>query len=195
MSEGARISLDVAKRLGERCLAVMAPHCLIVAVAGSVRRKRSEVGDLEMLCIPNDELDLLGQVAGNRFDLAVGPLLTEKSSWVKNGPKYKQLEVQLPHDIRFKIDIFTATTETWPVQFAIRTGPAHFSKQIVTPRSRGGRLLDGYHVKDGRLWSNESLASHADDAVWDQHAETIELRDERHFLETFCGGWVEPEDR
>jgi DNA polymerase/3'-5' exonuclease PolX len=47
-----RIPLARAVSIAETTRAALAPHCERIAIAGSVRRRRSFVGDIELVCIP-----------------------------------------------------------------------------------------------------------------------------------------------
>jgi len=68
---------------------------------------------------------------------------------LKNGPRYKQ--IALPEGIN--LDLFLVLP---PAQFgvimAIRTGPAEFSKWLVTARKDGGALPSNCQVRDGAVW-------------------------------------------
>ena len=44
--------LDEATAIAERVVEILRPHCDRIEVAGSVRRGKPEVGDIEVVCIP-----------------------------------------------------------------------------------------------------------------------------------------------
>jgi DNA polymerase/3'-5' exonuclease PolX len=48
----SRIPLARAVSIAETTQAALAPHCERIAIAGSVRRRKAFVGDLELVCIP-----------------------------------------------------------------------------------------------------------------------------------------------
>lgn len=73
------------------------------------------------------------------------------------GKKYAQLrhtfEVERQVYDSIKVDVFTATFRTWGYIFMLRTGPAEFSKWLVTElkkngyKPEGGEVLYGAHVE------------------------------------------------
>ncbi|MCX6753734.1 MAG: hypothetical protein NTV03_01615, partial [Candidatus Nomurabacteria bacterium] len=47
-----RYPLAEAMRIAEALLEELKPHCARIAVAGSVRRKKADCGDIELVAIP-----------------------------------------------------------------------------------------------------------------------------------------------
>jgi hypothetical protein len=66
------------------------------------------------------------------------------------------------------------------VIMVIRTGPADFSKRIVTPRYHRGCLPSDCRVEDGAVWHGDQI---------------IPMPEEIDFLEFLGLGWVEPKER
>lgn len=133
-------------------------------VAGSVRRRAQTVHDLEFVAIGSTELDegdSLFPVEVNRLDqlmaeAAAGNLLHLKRCAPHNGrsspwgERYKKLLFE--HAGRwFVVDLFIVTPETWGAQLAIRTGPADFSRLLVTSRRYGGAMPSDWKLRDGRI--------------------------------------------
>lgn len=58
MSEGAKMPLRRAQMIAERFMSHLLPYVSQMEVAGSVRRECSEVGDIEVVCIPKDEFSM-----------------------------------------------------------------------------------------------------------------------------------------
>ena len=52
MSQGKRIPIEVARRVADRLVTVLAPACERIEIAGSIRRQRPTVGDIELVAIP-----------------------------------------------------------------------------------------------------------------------------------------------
>ena len=50
----AEIRLEEAKRIAGDLVAMLSPHCERIAVAGSIRRQRPVVHDLDLVLIPRD---------------------------------------------------------------------------------------------------------------------------------------------
>ena len=57
--------LSRAKAVADDLLHLLAPHCERIAVAGSIRRKRPQVKDIELLCASKvtSTADLFGRAA------------------------------------------------------------------------------------------------------------------------------------
>ena len=114
---------------------LLAPACKRIEIAGSLRRKKATVGDMELLCIPHpsdnlfrtDALDeAVSRLLGGLLPLlALRPNIKGGMSY---GPKNKLL-IHLPSGI--PLDLFSADTENWGMAFLIRTGPADFNKRIM----------------------------------------------------------------
>lgn len=119
---------------GELCRALK-PACARLIVAGSLRRRKAEVGDVEILYIPRveqrqDPQELLPKlVPVNLADEVLNGLLaagviakratkTGAEPW---GPKNK-LAVHVPSGI--PVDLFTATEANWFNYLVCRTGSA-----------------------------------------------------------------------
>ncbi|GAH73129.1 unnamed protein product, partial [marine sediment metagenome] len=56
------MELEKAKVIAENLKSLLAPVCEKIEVAGSIRRQKPDVGDIELLCIPKyvasvDQLD------------------------------------------------------------------------------------------------------------------------------------------
>lgn len=128
------------------------PYCERAEIAGSIRRQKPEVKDIEIVVIPKTETvkDLFGEAAGevSLLENSISNLLKTWDAWtIKNGQKYKQ--ILLPGGM--KLDLFIVKKETWGVQFTIRTGSADYSKWLVTQRRYGGALPSHAKVEDGRI--------------------------------------------
>jgi DNA polymerase/3'-5' exonuclease PolX len=104
---------------------------------------------------------------------------------LKNGPRMKQLA--LPEGIH--IDLFIVRPPAqWGVIYLIRTGPADFSKWMVTQKSKGGGLPDGCFLRDGCVWQ------HGDGKTWPPST-IVETPEESDYF-TLCGmEWIEPSKR
>jgi len=137
------MKLDQAIEIAERIRAELAPFCERVEIAGSIRRRKPEIGDIEIVAIPrmvesgflwsNPEIHLGFCIAVARYQA------------VKGKPTGKYTQRLLPGGI--KLDLFMARQENWGLIFAIRTGSAKFAHRVVA----GGWCRAGYHSVDGML--------------------------------------------
>jgi len=172
----------MALRIAETWLEMFRPCCERIEIAGSLRRGKSEVKDIEIVALPKLQTvsDLFGERLGelNALEDCVQGYRDE-FELVKNGPKYKKL--MLPEGIALDLFIVTPPAQ-WGVQFVIRTGPSEFSHWMVTKKLLGGALPDAYYVDHGSLWN----------AITREPIATPEEQD--YFA--LCGlPWLEPAQR
>lgn len=145
-----KIPLHEAEQIAQRVIAVLAPYCERIEIAGSIRRRKPEVGDIEIVAIPKIITDLFGQPIEEHeldtFDFSsIGTL-------EMGGHKYKKIALTEGP----QLDLFIVTPPAqWGVQFLIRTGPAEYSHAFVTPKIHGGMLPSPMRVKDGAIWMND----------------------------------------
>lgn len=146
-----KMLLEEASPIISRLIGALLPHCIKLAVAGSARRKRPEIGDIELVVIPAPALDMFGLENGNQLEYLDWSTF---GGVIKSGPKYKQ--IALPEGLNLDLFIVTPPAQ-WGVIFLIRTGPAEFSRKLVTHKAVGGLLPDYLRVKDGAIWSSNHI--------------------------------------
>ncbi|MFC4219003.1 hypothetical protein [Flagellimonas marina] len=134
------MKLETALIIAQQVKAKLAPHCERIEIAGSIRRKRPEVKDIEIVAIPKPYDTGL-------FENGVASVVNK---WVKVKGELpcKYTQRLLPDGI--KLDLFFATKENWGLIFAIRTGSADFSHKVLAT----GWTKRGYSSKDGMLRQN-----------------------------------------
>ena len=152
-----KIPLSEAEKIANQVVQRLSPVCDRISVSGSIRRKKKEVGDIEIVCIPKITwgADLFGELTQplNHLQKELSKLKCGGWTFIKNGPKYKQIQLH-----RGYLDLFIVTPPAqWGVIFAIRTGPASFSRQIVTQKKYGGLLPSDCKVRDGAVWQNGEI--------------------------------------
>jgi DNA polymerase/3'-5' exonuclease PolX len=179
MSTGVRLLRADALALAERVIDHLRPVCERIEIAGSLRRKKPDVGDIEICCIPRTIRyeDLFGELGPVESLLERSDLLSDIGKLIKGGPHYKQLDLGICN-----LDLFITTPEKWGVIFTLRTGPADFSHNLVTVRQAGGFLPSYMQVKDGRIWLRGSR-------------EVLPTPEERDVFKTIGMNWIEPEYR
>lgn len=142
MGPGTRLAL--ADRCVERLTELLEPFAAEIAPAGSVRRRRTQVGDLELVIRPNMHPDLFG---GETPELE--PLhraLNELGNRIKGGDRYVRIDLGKMGDLPlFALDVFIVHPPAqWGSILAIRTGPWDLSKHVVSKMK-----ANGYRHKDG----------------------------------------------
>ncbi|HEU0299371.1 MAG TPA: hypothetical protein VFR37_07955 [Longimicrobium sp.] len=141
MSAGERIPLAQAKEIAAQCMGDLGPVVKRALVAGSIRREREMVGDVEIVAEPLDVSDLLGN--GEPDVESVRRVAHRWGTPVKNGSKF--IQVRRPDGVHVDLWLVTPPAEWWCI-VAIRTGPAELGRHVVTRMQTRGYKHDGGHV-------------------------------------------------
>lgn len=133
-------------------LRALMPYADRAQIAGSVRRRKPEVKDIEIVAVPHSvPHGFLGDTILAVEDLRDAALRLGRRS--KAGDKYVQVLDVLGSGLTLDLFMVTPPAEWGPI-LAIRTGPAEYSQMLVTRlkgrlwRCDGGRVIDslGRHV-------------------------------------------------
>ncbi|GAI60598.1 unnamed protein product [marine sediment metagenome] len=148
------MELEKAKVIAEDLKSLLAPVCEKIEIAGSIRRQKPEVGDIELLCIPK-------YVAGvDQLDREIGALFIQQILGFRRnklgsrvyGPKNKLLR-HLESGIG--VDIFSTDANCWSVALVVRTGGKETNKRIATAalrkRWRFHAYGSGFSTPDGEI--------------------------------------------
>lgn len=197
MSDGARIPLAEATEMANAIVTMLRSCCERIEIAGSIRRKCDTVGDIEIVCVPKIEPgqpDMFGDATSdsNLLDIEIATLLgcagaiahrLDKNGRRSCGPRYKRLTYN-----GFPLDLFSVLPPAqWGVIMAIRTGPAEFSKRLVTAQPFGWMPVTN-RVRDGVLWR-------VDPADVSAFLNVIDTPEEKDFFAAIGLDWIAPEDR
>lgn len=165
-----------ALQIAEKYKNKLKPYCERIEIAGSIRRKKSEVGDIEIVCIPKTVKQPHGLFENKR--VRVMGFITTVNQWEKIkgdpvGGRYTQR--LLPEGI--KLDIFMVRPENWGLIFAMRIGSEEFSHKVLA----NGWVRSGYHSKGGMLR--------------DKFGKEKPIYEERELFELINIPYIEPEKR
>lgn len=111
------MTLSEAKKKADEIISALFPYCKRVEIAGSIRREKPEVGDIEIVLIPDTSKPYQYREAINKY------------SKIKGDPLGKYTQRWHPSGV--KIDFFICIPETWACNFFIRTGSAEFVHNIM----------------------------------------------------------------
>lgn len=178
MADKQRWPLADALAVAETLRDTLAPACHRIEIAGSVRRKRADPADIELVCIPKpsdgifeqDALDAAIQVLF--YDGVLDYRLNAKGQRTY-GPKNKLL-LHVPSGI--PVDVFSCSPGAWAMAMMIRTGPSELNVRMMQ------RFLDmGYK---GYIYG-----------VKNRQGEDLELLDEAAVFRLLGWTYQEPWER
>lgn len=149
--------LAAARQEAEKLRGRVSRWCDRAEIAGSIRRQKAEVKDVELVVIPRwedwpDPSSLFGEPmpVNVLHEEWVGKCAGDVR-WIKPGTKEvvdwepkadgKYWRGLLPCGL--KLDLFIARPENWGAIFLIRTGSAEFSEAVVTHAKRVGKRCSG----------------------------------------------------
>jgi DNA polymerase/3'-5' exonuclease PolX len=170
----------------------LAPSCERLAIAGSIRRGKLDVGDVELVAIPRyieEPSRLWGDT--NRvsvLDRVLGQLEAPPSVFLERilgGDRYMRLR-----HVRsgLQVDLFITTRDQFGLTLLTRTGPADYSHWLVTEARRRG-----FHSCGG--WLRRGLAPHSETTYRDCGHERIPTPEERDVFAALAMPWIEPTER
>jgi DNA polymerase (family 10) len=142
------MKLEEAMAIAERLEGMLSPYCDKIGIAGSIRRQRPVVKDIDLVAVVKPGQELL-------FDsLLYGLGKTELS-----GPKIWR--IRLPEGI--SADFYLATEGTWATLLLIRTGSAESNIRLSSlARSKGWHLKasgEGLFDENGNRVAGDSERS------------------------------------
>lgn len=155
-----------ALEIAESVKALLAPHCDRIEIAGSIRREKPEVKDIEIVAIPKPYDTGL-------FESGIATVINQWPK-VRGELPCKYTQRTLPEGIA--LDLFFATPENWGLIYAIRTGSADYSHKVLA----NGWVKAGYKSQDGYL------------TLYDRR---IEVREEQDLFDLIKIPFVEPKYR
>ena len=132
------MELERAKAIAEVVVKQLSPYCQRIEVAGSVRRKKPWVNDIDFVLVPSDLWKLHHEIMG------MGQVMM-------SGMKIMRVIVG-----SVQVDLYFATPETWATLLLIRTGSAENNIRLCSRAKEMGWHLaasgDGlFNEKDERI--------------------------------------------
>jgi DNA polymerase/3'-5' exonuclease PolX len=175
-AEKIRFPLADARAVAADLCRQLEPHCERIEVAGSIRRQKPTVGDIELLFIPKFGSRVVAPELFPRHcdlgALAIEELLRAKvlakrpnklggTAW---GDK-NRLAVHVGTGI--PVDLFTATTANWFNYLVCRTGGAENNRQIAMAAQARGWKWNPYGTGFERVGFYERQTVKAERDVFD----------------------------
>ena len=169
-----RFPRAAAIAVAREIVTALEPGCTRLIVAGSLRRKKAEVGDVEILFIPAIEkakVDLLRVAFISKADLIIERLLAAKII-AKRPSKFgqfswgKENKLAIHSASGIPVDFFTATEANWYNYLVCRTGPADLNIRIASEAKKRGYRWNPYGVGFTHLESGMVIPTLSEEDVF-----------------------------
>lgn len=131
-----------ALEIAEKTKTLLAPFCERIEIAGSIRRKKPIVKDIEIVAIPKP------------YDIGLfeSGIATIVNQWpkVRGELPCKYTQRILPEGIA--LDLFFADKENWGLIYAMRTGSSEYSHKVLATEwvKQGYKSIEGYLCSNGK---------------------------------------------
>ena len=173
MSLGARMTFEEAYKLGQEVAERLRPTVEYLKAVGSLRRRRTSIGDIEFLARPHSSAYLFGGPATIHLP-EVRAVMEELGTWVRGGSRMMQitnllgreetrLELYLVHPPGCACADCPHGPSAWGSMLAIRTGPEDLGRYCVhRMRERGYRHEHGYAKRIESQWADPDIPAPTD---------------------------------
>ena len=142
------LHLSAADKLAAKIVAALAPYCERIEIAGSIRRRRPLVNDIDIVCLPNrgDYVTLRERI------LTHTRLVTDgKETIISRLANNVQLDLWLAQQP--KKDLFSSTPTNFGALFLSRTGSKEHNIWLCEQAQKLGRHFNPHYgvFERGRL--------------------------------------------
>lgn len=178
----ARMPLEEARAIAEEVKAQIVDACTSVVIAGSIRRRKSEVGDIELVLVPKYAGSpglMFAELTENQLELrlramaGVGTLIErrkeneDKIAWFKKGKESRYVAATYKEKIGVDFFIILPDRADWyGWHLLLRTGPSDANQLLMTEKRFGGWLPNGMKVADGIIYRNGKPCPVEDEAAF-----------------------------
>jgi len=111
------MELNIARPVAESIVNAIRPFCKAAEVAGSIRRMKDNVKDVEIVAIIEDWTSLFQALLN--YGYFIKPGVPDIEPWP---PKANAKYLRMMLNCGLKLDLFVANTENWGGLFMMRTG-------------------------------------------------------------------------
>lgn len=121
------MQLEKARATADYIVSQLQPFCSKIEVAGSIRRRKSWVNDIDIVCIPSNQGRL-------------GYALAEMGNIKMGGGKLIRVDME-SRGAGIDLDLYVAAPETWATLLLIRTGSAAHNRKLCGIARIKGMIL------------------------------------------------------
>ncbi len=199
--EERMIEREAALRVASEVATRLRPACEKVALAGSLRRGKDQVHDIEIVIQPHFDTNLLGErlVSYGELDAVIKGLVEDgtlslDTQVLRNGRKLKRF---IANALDAPFEFYIASARNFGAIHTIRTGDKDFSRALVTSVEIGGFMPATCAQIKGSLWQFPSAmyAQAARSAAETSNGTVIPCPTEKEYFAALGLPWIAPEDR
>jgi DNA polymerase/3'-5' exonuclease PolX len=171
MKRDGGMTLEYARGMAGALVDLLAPACVRIEIAGSVRRQKPCPNDIEIMAVPIvatfTQSTLFGGLLGEATSEQANLLDTRCDELLKQGILEQRPDSQGRHcwgtgikwTVFFRgkdyapVDLFQVIEPwQWGAIYAVRTGPGDLNRLLVTSQWFGGTCPKDRKVAGGRVW-------------------------------------------
>jgi len=194
--------LEEARNIAINLWNFLKPQCDIIKIAGSIRREKPEVKDIEIVALPKtvDVKDLFDNVIGKQRIPEWKQAVDTLGQVVKGTTSGRYMQIQLKNE-NIVLDLFMPEDFDYWRQFAIRTGSADWTARFIA----GGWKNIGWCGSDVGLRLQSECVSKTSDSDGKKSWKCVAAKDkqtlpphwksEEDFFEWIKLKWIEPKFR
>lgn len=150
--EGAsKISRDSAEPLVKKLLETLSPLSVRIEICGSYRRKKSTIGDLDVVLIPNQKM----------LDGGLPPWLNGNISITHGSRSHFSLKTDMGETVQ--VDVYIATEADWGAQVQNWTGSKWHNISLRSKAKKRGWKYNQYGLFNER---DERIAGETEESVY-----------------------------
>ena len=146
------MKLEEASLLASQIVVNIKHFCDKIEVAGSIRRKRPEVNDIDLVAIPQ-------MFMWTSFEAQLRPWAPKR---LKHGNELQRFLIPLRVNT-VELDIYRATPQTWGTILLIRTGSKEHNIKLCS-RARAMNMM--LSAKDGVIKDGKVVASRTEEEIF-----------------------------
>lgn len=186
-----KIAIDICYKLQ--------PFCDIVKIAGSIRRKKAEVKDIEICAIIKRMAinDLFGTPIDWIPEKGAVDVIYGLGEVIKGNPDGRYMQIKLHEGIN--LDLFMPEKKDFYRQFAIRTGSAEYSHKVIASAWKKHGWCGTPNGLRKVSECTQKVSSDGKSTAWTCHSQNPQLPPvwtcEEHFFEWLGVKFINPENR
>ena len=188
------MELQKAKAIATAICYKLQPYCSKINIAGSIRRQKPEVKDIEIICVPDQEVvkDLFDNILTMHNNYGFDKTVKALGNILKGQTTGKYMQIALPEGIN--LDLFMPDDFDYYRQYAIRTGSADYAHKVIASSwlkkgwcgsDKGLRLITDCYKDNSGNWKCGKKDAELP-PVWSS---------EEQFFEWLGVKWVHPSQR